>query len=118
MYVNQLSNFGSINSISLQITCTLSQLSQTLCRACHFFHDKNIFLTSNSLCIHIFVTLQNATCEIGNAFIQKALVQLTNTKEKAAVNGKVKFFQVSIIFFMNRFSSLAYWGLPGGYLGT
>ena len=44
------------------------------------------------------MTLQNATCEIGNAFIQKALVQLTNTKEKAAVNGKAKFFPVSIFF--------------------
>ena len=41
------------------------------------------------------MTLQNATCEIGNAFIQKALVQLINTKEKAAV--KAQFFQESII---------------------
>ena len=40
------------------------------------------------------MTLQKATCEIGNAFIQKALVQLINTKEKTAVNDKANFFQV------------------------
>ena len=63
------------------------------------------------------MTLQNATCEIGNAFIQKALVQLINTKEKAAVNGKAKFFQVSIIFFHEPIFIPGLlgtsWGLPG-----